>query len=115
MKKPTITFKVSRKIIYVNTICLKKLQDIYYVNILVCPCEKRLVLRPCNEHDKGAVHLRPLSGNLVPRRIICEDLILKIASFMGWGQGDCHRFTGHLANYNNEEIMLFELKGGSHG
>ena len=50
--EPSLCFNRSK--VYVNTGCLKRMQDVSYVQILVNAGEKKLVIRPAGEDEKDA-------------------------------------------------------------
>ena len=48
--EPSFTLNLNK--ISVNMACIRKLPDVEYVQILVHPEEKNLVIRPCKEEEK---------------------------------------------------------------
>lgn len=46
-----------------NTVCLKKFENVEYVEILFNSVEKCIVVRPCNKDDINAVKWAVLSKN----------------------------------------------------
>ena len=50
--EPSFTFNSNK--VAVNTACVKKLPEVEYVQILVNPETKMLVVRPCSEEEKDS-------------------------------------------------------------
>lgn len=95
----------------VNTVCLKKMPDVRYVQFLVNSSERKLALRPCSEDDRDSFPWCNMKNNKrIPRKIVCRLFIAKLAELMSWRLDKKYRIIGTLFKTNSERIMLFDLK-----
>lgn len=108
--EPTITFNPARNLVYVNAACLKRLPEADYIQFLVSPEEKRLVLRPCGADELHAVRFRSAGKkSSKPRHISCEDFMTKIIKLTRWKLDERYRLLGNIVTRNNESAVMFEL------
>lgn len=103
--EPSVTFKDSK--FYVNTACLKKLPDVDYVQILINPELKKLVLRPCDEDAKDATLWRSRSKK--PKQIICRPFFAMIMDLMNWNPDYRYKLLGKLIRTGDEHLFVFDL------
>lgn len=103
--EPSITFNAGK--FYVNTTCLKKLPDVDYVQILVNPELKRLVVRPCSEDAKDAELWKTPSKK--PKQITCRVFFAMVMKLMGWNSDYRYKVLGKLIRNNGELIFVFDL------
>ena len=75
--EPSLCFNQSR--VYVNMGCLKRMQDVDYVQILVNAEEKKLVIRPASEDEKDAFLWCSIKNAVRrPKQITCRVFFAKI-------------------------------------
>ena len=75
--EPSLCFNRSR--VYVNMGCLKRMQDVDYVQILVNAEEKKLVIRPAGEDEKDAFLWCSIRNAVRrPKQITCRVFFAKI-------------------------------------
>lgn len=103
--EPSITFNAGR--FYVNTTCLKKLPDVDYVQILVNPELKKLVLRPCSEDAKDATPWKTPSKK--PKQITCRLFFAKVMKLMDWNSDYRYKVLGKLICTGGEYLFVFDL------
>ena len=108
VQEPAITF--NRYQIYVNSVCLKKMPAVEYVQALVNSDTKKLVIRPCSEDDRDAFQWRSKckSGHR-PKQITCRVFFAKMMELMGWDPELRYRLLGKLIHSNDENLYLFDL------
>lgn len=108
IQEPAITF--NRYQVYVNMACLRKMPQVDYVQILVNPETKKLVIRPCGEDDKDSFLWRSngKSGRK-PKQITCRVFFAKIMELMGWTPELRYKLLGKLIRSNEEQLFLFDL------
>lgn len=105
---PAICFDGVR--VSVNTVCLRKLPNIKYIQFLVNPSERKLALRPCEEDDKDSfMWCNEKNGKRIPRKIVCSIFSAMLAELMGWSMEKRYRIMGAVVKTNSEHIILFDL------
>lgn len=101
IRKDSITF---------NTACIAGLEDTIFVQILVNPENKRMVVRGCQENDKDALRWcveKP--DKRKSRKVSSKIFSAKIYDLMGW-HSDCrYKILGHKIEFDGELIYVFEL------
>lgn len=108
IQEPAITF--NRYQIYANSVCLKKMPQIDYVQILVNPETKKLVVRPCGEDEKDSFLWRSNGKSRHrPKQITCRVFYAKIMELMDWNPELRYRLLGKLIHSNDEQLLLFDL------
>ncbi|MDE6593699.1 MAG: integrase [Oscillospiraceae bacterium] len=107
--EPSITFCDSK--VYVNTACLKKLPDALYIQFLVNPSEKRIVIKPCPEDTKDSFLWCLASGNKrKPRKISCNIFFDMISEIMNWNRSYRYKILGNIIFGKKGSIILFDLR-----
>lgn len=95
----------------VNAACMRKMPDAKYVQFLVNPSERKLVLRPCGENDKDSfLWCNTKDGKQIPRKIVCRLFIAKLSELMSWSADKKYRIMGTILKTNSEHLMIFDLK-----
>ena len=94
-----------------NTACLKKFEDVEYVEILFNSIEKIIAVRPCEKDNVNAVRwgtLRKGKWAVLPKS--CRGFSQPLYELMDWN-GDCkYRFRGQYSKSADEQIFLFNLE-----
>lgn len=107
-QEPAISF--NRFQIYVNSVCLKKCPEVDYVQILVNPEAKKLVIRPCGEDERDSFSWRSnCKIGRKPKQITCRIFYTKIMDLMGWDPQMRYKLLGKLVHANDEDLFLFDL------
>lgn len=105
---PAICFDGVR--LSVNTACLRKMPGVSYIQFLVNPSERKLVLRPCGEDDKDSFLLcSEKEGKRIPRKIVCRLFTAMLSELMGWGMDKRYRIMGSVVRTKSDCLMLFDL------
>lgn len=108
MYEPSISFNQSK--IYVNMGCLKRMQDVNYVQILVNSEEKKLVIRPAGEDEKDAFLWCTLkNGVRKPKQITCRVFFAKIVQLMSWNADYRYKMLGKVIRSGDEKLVVFDL------
>lgn len=94
-----------------NTACLKKFEDVEYVEILFNSIEKIIAVRPCEKDNVNAVRwgtIRKGKWAVLPKS--CRGFSQPLYELMDWN-GDCkYRFRGQYSKSADEQIFLFNLE-----
>ena len=108
INEPSITFNRYR--VYVNTACIKKLPTVRYIQFLVNPNEKKLVLRPCSEYVRDSFQwYTDRNGKRKPRQLSCRYFFLKIVDLMNWNPDFRYKLLGKIIRSNGAYLISFDL------
>ena len=93
-----------------NTACLKKFEDVEYVELLLNTVTNTIAIRPCDEENPNAIHW----GRLREERWIvstmgCRGLSRTLFDLMSWEDEGKYRFSGQFLCQGGQKILLFEL------
>lgn len=105
--EPSFTFNNNR--ISVNTACLRKLPEVDFVQIMVNPEDKKLLVRPCSEEEKDSFRWCSTGKKRIPKQIICRVFYAKIISLMGWNPNYRYKLLGKLIKSGEQFIFAFDL------
>jgi hypothetical protein len=106
--EPSIIFNNCK--ISLNTACLKRLQDVEYVQILVNSEDKKLAVRPCSEDEKDSFLWCSSKGTKrKPKQITCRMFFAKVVQLMGWNPDYRYKLLGKLIQSGDEYLFIFDL------
>jgi hypothetical protein len=106
--EPAITFNNCR--VSLNTVCLIRLPDVKYVQILVNPEEKKLAVRPSNEDEKDSFLWCTNRGTKrKPKQITCRMFFAKVIQLMDWNPDYRYKLLGKLIRSGSEHLFIFDL------
>ncbi len=108
--EPAITFNNCK--VSVNSVCVNKLPDVDYVQILVNPTQKKLAVRPCGEDERDSFAWCSASrnkGKKKPKQITCRLFFAKVVELMGWNPDYRYKLLGKLIRANGEYLFVFDL------
>ena len=105
--EPSFTLNLNK--ISVNMACIRKLPDVEYVQILVHPEEKKLVIRPCKEEEKDSFRWKTTGKKVSPKQVTCKVFFAKIYALMGWNLDYRYKLLGKLIRSNGELLFVFNL------
>lgn len=106
--EPSVSFNQSK--VYVNMGCLKRMQDVSYVQILVNSEEKKLVIRPAGEDEKDAFLWCTVNKNVRrPKQITCRVFFAKIVHLMSWNPDYRYKLLGKVIRSGDEKLVVFDL------
>ena len=93
-----------------NTACLKKFEDVEYVELLLNTVTNTIAIRPCEEDNPNAIHW----GKLREERWIvstmgCRGLSRTLFDLMSWEDEGKYRFRGQFIGEEDQKLLLFEL------
>ena len=108
-REPAVTIRDNK--IKFNMACLRSFPGIKYIQLLIHPHEKRLIVRPC--HADAPDSLRWATGGteaeIKNRDMKCEIFAAKVFELMGWSKEYKYKMLGKPAVCNNEGLYLFKL------
>ena len=95
--------------ITINNACLRKAPEVTYVQILINPDTKKLVIRPCQEDEKDSFCW--CTAKHKPRSVTCRGLFIMLVDRMGWNPDYRYKFLGKMIQSKNEYLFAFDLNG----
>jgi len=105
---PAITISGER--ISFNKFCMKKFEDIGYVQLLLHPAERKIAIRPCREHDTHSIRWRPEPEKpIYSKTLNCQHFGNALYSIMAWNPDYMYRIRGTWAKRGEEQIIIYNL------
>lgn len=105
ISEPSISFSNCK--VTLNTACLRKLPDVDYIQFLVNPYTKKLVVRACTEDEKDSFLWCTVKRK--PRQITCRIFFAKIVSLMEWNPQHRYKMLGKVIKSGTDYLILFDL------
>lgn len=85
--------------------------DITYVQILVNPETRKLVILPSSESIRDSFQWCTISGNKrKPKSVSCKIFFAKLAALMDWNPEYRYKMIGKLIKANGRYLFSFDLK-----
>lgn len=109
--EPSIRFTHSS--VQFNTACLKKITESNYVQFLLNPEKKQLIIKPCGEDERAAVRWCSVGvkdGKRKPREIKGNIFTMKLYDMLGWNTNYKYKLLGVVIRVQNERLLVFNLE-----
>ena len=105
---PTMT--ISNGKMNFNTACLKKFEDVEYVELLLNTVNNCIAIRPCDKDNPNAIRWGRLKEERwVVSSVSCRGLAKTLFSLLNW-EDDCkYKFRGQFITQGDGKLLLFEL------
>lgn len=107
-REPAITIWQTR--MKFNMACLRKFPGVKYIQILIHPEQKRLIIRPCEADAPDS--LRWANGGekeLKNRDLLCKVFAAKVYDLMNWKSEYRYKILGKPVTCEGEVLFLFQL------
>ncbi len=105
---PAMTIKNGK--ITFNTACLRKFQNVEYVELLLNSVERTIAIRPCDESNPNAIKWGKLrEGRWCTKTVSCRGLAKSLFDILSWEDNTSYRFRGQYIENEDQKVMLFEL------
>ena len=107
---PAINIRPDR--IYFNAAIIKKLPDVFYIQLLINPKEKTLIIKPCNEDDKDAIKwacVEKKTGRKQNRDIKATLFCAKLYEIMGWRADFRYKICANIVESRGQYIFVVNL------
>ncbi len=101
---------IRRDSIAFNAACIAGFEGVIYIQILVNPDEKKMVIRKCDEDAKDALRwcvAKP--DKRKSRRMTNKVFSAKMYDLMQWSTSCRYKILGHKITYEDEVIYIFDL------
>jgi hypothetical protein len=106
--EPSITFNNCK--ISMNAACLNRLPDVDYVQILVNPNDKKLVVRPSGEDEKDSFPwCSTKNTKKKSKQITCRMFFAKVVQLMDWNPDYRYKLLGKLIRSGDDHLFIFDL------
>ena len=93
-----------------NTVCMKKFEEVEYIQLLLHPTERKMAIRPCRKNDTHSIKWRPdLTKALISKTISCPHFSNALYQIMDWNPDYAYRVRGTWAKRGVDEIIVFPL------
>ena len=108
LQNPVMT--ISNGKLRFNASCLKKFEDVEYVELLLNSVDRCVAIRPCEKGNPNAIHWGRLKeGRWCASTLGCRGLAKTLFDIMEWEEGLKYRFRGQFVEQGDNKLMLFEL------
>ena len=108
LQNPAMT--ISNGKLRFNTSCLKKFEDVEYVELLLNSVDRCVAIRPCEKGNPNAIHWGRLKeGRWCASTLGCRGQAKTLFDIMEWEEGLKYRFRGQFVEQGDNKLMLFEL------
>ena len=105
---PAVT--ISRGKLRFNTACMKRFEDVEYVELLFNSVEKCLAVRPCDKSCPNAIRWGTFQeGKWIVREKSCRGFSAPLYEIMGWKEELRYRMRGSFLGEGDDRIMIFDL------
>lgn len=93
-----------------NTACLKKFENVEYVELLLNTVKNCIAIRPCEKDNPNAIHWGRLrEERWVVSTLSCRGLAKTLFDMMSWQDEGQYRFSGEFKEQGDNKLLLFEL------
>lgn len=108
LQNPAMT--ISNGKLRFNTSCLKKFEDVEYVELLLNSVDRCVAIQPCEKGNPNCYSLGKLKeGRWCASTLGCRGLAKTLFDIMEWEEGLKYRFRGQFVEQGDNKLMLFEL------
>lgn len=102
---------ISKDEVHFSTSCFRKFERTIYVELLLNPIEKLLVVRPTAKDNRNAVQWTKINGDrYVPRDIHGAGFLSILYDILGWNRSNRYRAHGVKQQNESGSILMFDLK-----
>jgi len=108
-REPSITVWSDR--IKFNMACLRRFEGVSYIQLLIHPDQKRLIIRPSDKDAPDSLRWCTGGGEkeIKNRDMICRIFAAKLFDLMGWNNQYHYKMLGKPAVCDGEALFLFKL------
>ena len=93
-----------------STSCLRKFEDVEYVELLLNTVKNCIAIRPCEKENPNAIHWGRLrEEKWVVSSVGSKGLSKTLFDMMSWEDGAKYRFKGQFISNGDGKLLLFEL------
>jgi len=105
---PAVTITHNR--IIFNNGCLRKLDDVPFIQLLLHPTDRKVAIRPCDSGDVYSIRWRrDPERPVVSKALMCQHFSAALFQIMDWNPDYTYRIRGVWAERGNDRIIIFNL------
>ncbi len=105
---PTIT--ITKDKIAFNCSCVRKFNNVEYVQLLLHPVERKMAIRPCGKNDVFSIPWhRNIEQPLSSKNISCSHFCNALFQIMNWFPDYGYKILGTLIAKGDEQMVIFSL------
>ena len=109
-REPGLTLNDGK--VQVNTACIRKMDGVNYIQILINRATHKLAIRACGEDDLFCLPWVRIKDDVrMPRAITGRIFIMKVCKLMNWNPDNRIRMLGKFYKANEDLIFLFDMDG----
>lgn len=106
-----LSISISSKRILFGINAIRKLSATDYIELLIHPDRKLLVVRPTQKNNKHALSWKVLvSSKVRPKNITGRAFLPTLMQLMNWDSENNYKFLGIVKQRDNESFLLYDLK-----
>lgn len=107
-ERPTMTMGNGK--LRFNAACLKKFEDVEYVELLLNTVTNTIAIRPCDAENPNAIHWGRLrEERWVVSTMGCRGLSRTLFDLMSWEDEGKYKFSGQFKCQGENKLLVFEL------
>ncbi len=95
--------------VFFNSGCMKKFQNVEYVELLINTVEQCIAIRPCEKSNPNAIEWCCKHDNRSPMYKSMSGFSEPLFSIMGWNRESKYKVRGEVIQKQDESILLFDL------
>ena len=93
-----------------NSACLKKFEDVEYVELLLNTVANAIAIRPCEKDNPNAIHWGRLrEERWIASTLGCKGFAKMLFGLMDWDAEAQYKFTGRFVTNGEDKLLVFEL------
>ena len=93
-----------------NTACVRKFQDVEYVELLLNTVNNHIAIRPCDSDNPNAIRWARLKNEKwVVSPLACKGLFGALVDIVNWSDDSVYKLYGQLIEDGKHKILLFSL------
>lgn len=106
-----LSVSISSKRILFGINAIRKLPKADYIELLIHPDRKLLVVRPTTKSNKHSLSWKVLaSSKISPKNITGRAFLPTFIQLMNWDEENNYKFLGIVKQRDNESFLLYDLK-----
>lgn len=106
--EPALTIRGNS--IFFNTACIRKSENVVFVQLLINQDKKKIVIRPCCQDDKDALRWCVVKGGDRRTRTIKSDIFSgMLYDLMAWDTAYRYKLLGVAFEFQGQTLYLFDL------
>lgn len=105
-----LNMTISQGSLRFSTSCLRKFEDVEYVELLLNTVKNCIAIRPCEKENPNAIHWGRLrEEKWVVNSVGSKGLSKTLFDMLSWEDGAKYRFKGQFISSGDDKLLLFEL------